>query len=179
MLVGATVLVYGSMLLSQTLVRRMVYGTNPTTGFVLGTLLQGVALGFLLLITLMLGAPNEGFSLIFQAAGFVALSAAAMLLYVSMAKHQFSLLGAGLSMVGIPMLVLMALQFVIPMNGMAGIVVSAVFTVVSAGALLYRLNHVTHHMDSTMEVQGGYEITLSLVVFFWNLLSLLNRGRRR
>ena len=30
-----------------------------------------------------------------------------------------------------------------------------------------------------MEVQGGYEITLGLVVFFWNLLSLFNRLRRR
>lgn len=171
--------VYGSMLLSQTLVRGMVYGPNKVFGFVLGTMLQGIALGFLLLVTMLLGAPNEGLALILQAAGFVALSAAAMLLYVSMAKHQFNMLGAGLSMIGIPMLLLMALQLVFPMNGTAGIVVALVFTVVSAGALLYRLNHVTHHMDATMEVEGGYEITLGIVVFFWNLLSLLNRLRRR
>jgi FtsH-binding integral membrane protein len=171
--------VYGSFLLAQTVVRKMVYGQSKVAGFVLGTALQGIALGFLLLITLSLTKVEDGLTLIGQCLLITVLAAAAMLVYVIGSKRSFSMLGAGLSMLMLPMLGLMALQLVFPLSGTAGIVVAAVFLLVSVGAMLYNLNLVVNRMDATMHVEGAYEVTLSVVVLFWNLLSLMNRLRRR
>jgi len=171
--------VYGSFLLAQTVVRKMVYGESKVAGFVLGTTLQGVALGFLLLITLALTKVEDGLTLIGQCVLITVLAAAAMLVYVIGCRRSFSFLGAGLSMLLLPMLALMALQLVFPLSGTVGIVVAAVFLLVSVGAMLYNLNLVVNHMNSTMHVEGAYEVTLSVVILFWNLLSLMNRVRRR
>jgi len=171
--------VYGSFLLAQTVVRKMVYGESKVAGFVLGTSLQGIALGFLLLITLSLTRVEDGLTLIGQCLLITVLAAAAMLVYVIGSKRSFSLLGAGLSMLLIPMLGLMALQLVFPLSGTVGIVVAAIFLLVSVGAMLYNLNVVVNRMNSTMHIEGAYEVTLSVVVLFWNLLSLMNRLRRR
>lgn len=101
-----------------------------------------------------------------------------MLVYVWFRKSEFSRIGAGLSVFGIPMLCLMALTFVMPIGGTLGIVIAAAFVVFSAGALLYRLNHVVHNMDAGMHIEGAYELTMAILVLFWNLLVLLNRLRR-
>src|SRR5262249_859161 len=117
--------------------------------------------------------------LIGYALTMVVLSVAAMLLYVTIDKRDFSMLRAGLTMLGIPMLVLMGLQLVIPMNGMAGVLVSGLFLAVSAGALLYRLNAVIREYPVDRATEASFELTLSIVVFFWNLLAFFLRFRRR
>jgi len=156
-----------------------VYGTNKAAGFVVGTTLQGIALGFLLLIAIVTTAPGEGLQLIGYSLTMVVLSVAAMLLYVTIEKREFSMIRAGLSMLGIPMLILMGLQLVIPMNGMAGVLVSGLFLAVSVGALLYRLNAVIHTYPIELATEASFELTLSIVVFFWNLLAFFLRFRRR
>jgi hypothetical protein len=45
--------------------------------------------------------------------------------------------------------------------------------------MLWKLNHVLRVMPTTMAIEGGYEISLGIIVLFWNILSLLNRIRRR
>ena len=171
--------VYGSFFGAQFLGRKMVYGENKAAGFVIGVTLQGIALGFLLLIAMVTAAPNEGLSLIGYSLLMVVLSVAAMLLYVTAEKREFSMVRAGLTMLSIPMLILMGLQLVLPMNGTAGLLVSGLFLAVSVGALLYRMNHVVHEFSTEMATEASFEMTLSIVVFFWNLLAFFMRLRRR
>jgi FtsH-binding integral membrane protein len=176
---GVLGVVYGSFLLSQTLVRGIVYGPSKAAGFLIGTSLQGVALGFLLTITLALGKVDDGLTVIGYALAMTLLAALAMTVYVTIEKHEFSLLRAGLGMLFVPMLILMGLQLVFPIGGAMGMVIAVVFLAVSVGALLWKLNYVVHELPVTMPTEGAYELTLGIVVMFWNLLSLLNRGRRR
>jgi len=171
--------VYGSFFATQILARRMVYGDAKVPGFLLGTALQGVALGFLLAITLAIGSVADGLKVIGYAMTMTLLASLAMLAYVSIEKRDFSLIRAGLSVLFIPMLLLMGLQLVLPMDGTIGIVIAAVFLVVSAAAMLWKLNFVLHEMPTTMPVEAGFEISIGIVILFWNLLSLLNRLRRR
>ncbi len=171
--------VYGSFLLSQTVARKLVYGGAKVAGFVLGTTLQGLSLGFLLAITLMMTNAQDGLGVIGYALTMTLLATLAMLVYVSMEKREFSLIRAGVSMLFVPMLVLMGLQLVFPIGGTLGIVIGAVFLLVSVAGMLWKLNFVVHQMETTMPLEGGYEITLGVIVLFWNLLSLMNRFRRR
>ncbi len=171
--------VYGSFLLSQTLVRRMVFGAAPVAGFVIGCALQGIALAFLLVITLALGRVEDGLTVVGYALLMTLLASLAMLAYVSIEKRDLSLVRAGLAMLFLPMLALMALQLVFPIGGAAGLAIAALFLVVSAGAMLWKLNAVVHELPTDMALQAGYELTLGVVVLFWNLLSLMNRLRRR
>jgi FtsH-binding integral membrane protein len=173
------VVVYGSFLLSQTVARRMVYGDSKAMGFILGTSAQGVALSFLLLFTLVATGVADGLKVIAYALALTLSATIALLLYASIEKREFSLLRAGLSMVFIPMLLLMVLQLVFPIGGTLGIFVTAIFVAVSVGAMLWKINHVLYFMPTTMAIEGGYEISLGIVVLFWNILSLLNRVRRR
>jgi FtsH-binding integral membrane protein len=173
------VVVYGSFYGAQYLGRKMVYGDNKAAGFVVGTTLQGIALGFLLLIAMVTTAPGEGVALIGYALLMVVLSVAAMLLYVTAERREFSMVRAGLTMLSIPMLILMGLQLVLPMNGTAGVLVSGLFLAVSVGALLYRLNTVIHDFPITASTEASFELTLSIVVFFWNLLAFFLRMKRR
>ncbi len=176
---GVLGVVYGSFLLSQTVARKLVYGEAKAGGFLLGTAMQGVALGFLLAITLALGKVSDGVSVIGYALLMTVLASLAMLVYVSMEKREFSMLRAGLGMLFVPMLILMGLQIVFPIGGTMGLVIAVVFLAVSVGAMLWKLNFVVHNMPVNMPTEGAYELTLGIVVMFWNLLSLLNRGRRR
>lgn len=171
--------VYGSFILSQTVARKMVYGDSKVGGFLLGTSMQGLALGFLLTVTLAIGSVQDGLGVIGYALSMTLLATMAMLAYVSIEKREFSLIRAGLSMLFIPMLVLMGLQLVFPIGGTLGIVISAVFLVVSVAGMLWKLNFVGHEMPTSMGIEGGFEITLGVIVLFWNLLSLMNRLRRR
>ena len=176
---GVLAVVYGSFLGSQTFARKLVYGESKAGGFLVGTALQGIALGFLLAITLAIGKVNDGLSVIGYALLMTLLASLAMLVYVSMEKREFSLLRAGLSMLFVPMLILMGLQIVFPIGGTMGLVIAVVFLAVSVGAMLWKLNFVVHELPTSMPTEGAYELTLGIVVLFWNLLSLLNRGRRR
>lgn len=178
--IGVLVAVYGSMFFSQTVGRSMVFGQTKVLGFLLGTSSQGLAFSFLLAVTLFgLGNVSDGLLLIGQCLLMVLLTSGAMFAYVSMARREFSLLGAGLSMMFIPMLVLMGISLIWPIGGTLGIVVSGLFVVVSAGSLLYKLNQVVHRFDASMSLEAGYELSLSLVVLLWNLIVLFSRLRRR
>ena len=91
------------------------------------------------------------------------------------------MLGAGLSALGIPMLILMVASFAFPgfFGGTLGLVLTGLFVVISAGSLLYQINQVVHKLRTDQHVEGAYMITLSVLVLFWNLLSLLMRLNRR
>ena len=171
--------VYGSFILTQTVARGMVYGDAKVAGFVLGTSMQGIALGFLLAITLMMGRIEDGLGVIGYALTMTVLAVLAMMVYVSMEKREFSLIRAGLTMLFIPMLVLMGLQLVFPMDGTLGLVIGGVFLLVSVAGMLWKLNVVAYQMPDTMAIEGGFEIALGVIVLFWNLLSFMNRFRRR
>lgn len=172
--------IYGSFILAQTVARGMVYGKAKGAGFALGTSAIGIALGFLLFIVVATtGTAQEGFSIIGTALLLVVLSSLAMLMYVTIEKREFSMLRAGLAMLTLPMLGLMALQLIFPMHGTLGLVISGIFVLVSVGSLAYTLNVVVHSMSTEMAMQGGYELTLGIVVLFWNILTFLMRMRRR
>ncbi len=177
---GILGLIYGSMFISQSVARKMVYGEAKVAGFLLGTGAQGLSFGFILFATLFgLGTVSDGLLLLMQCMGMVVLTATGMFVYVSMARRDFSLLGAGLGMLFIPMLILMAISFVWPIGGTAGIMLSGLFVAISAGSLLYKLNFVVHTMDTRQTMEGGYELSLSIIVLLWNLLALFSRLRRR
>ena len=85
------------------------------------------------------------------------------------------MLGAVLSAVGIPMIVLMVVSFAFPglFSGPVGIGLTALFVLISAGGLLYQINTVLHKLRTDMHIEGAYLITLGVLVLFWNILSLL------
>ncbi|HEY1099488.1 MAG TPA: Bax inhibitor-1 family protein [Myxococcota bacterium] len=179
---GALIAILGAFALSHYVARGMVYGDAKVPGLVLGIVGEGVSFGFLLLSTLSFGGPEgmaEGFRIIATAMGITAASAAGMLLYVWFNKSELSLVKAGLSMLGLPMLVLMAVSFIFPFGGVFGLIICAVFVVASAAALLYRLNTVVHEFDERQHIEAAYEISMSLLVLLWNVISLLNRLRDR
>jgi FtsH-binding integral membrane protein len=159
--------------------RAIVYRSNAkVAGLLFGSVCEGIALGFLLLVTVIrLGALN-GMLTILQCLTLTVFTGLGMLLYTLTAKRELSLVRAGLAAIGLPMLVLMVLAFVFPIGGPIGIAIALFFVVVSAAALLYRLNAVVRSYPDHAHVEGAYELTMSLLVLFWNLLSLLNRVRR-
>ena len=171
--------VYGSFFGAQFLGRKLVYGNSKLAGFFVGTTLQGIALGFLLLIALVTTAPGEGIQLIGYSLLMVVLSSAAMLIYVTAEERDFSILRAALTMLAIPMLIVMGLQLVFPFDGGIGLFVSGLFLAVSVGALLYRLNAVVHEFPVQAVTEASFELTIAIVLFFWNLLSFIMRLRRR
>ncbi|MDP2308445.1 MAG: Bax inhibitor-1 family protein [Pseudomonadota bacterium] len=152
-------------------------------GFALGTASQGVAMGFLLLVAAYASAAALGnpFTLIALAMGLTGFTGLGMAAYVWTDRKDFSLIGAGLSAMTIPMLILMAVSFAFPsfIGGTLGIVMSAVFVVISAAGLVYQLNKVIHEYDTDMHIEGAYTISMGLLVLFWNILSLLMRLTRR
>lgn len=158
--------------------RAMVYGSLKVPGFILAIVGEGLALGFLLLVTILNFGAGVGTGLIVQCMTITAATAGGMLLYVWFSKSSFSWLKAGLAMLFVPMLVLMAIQLLWPIGGAIGLLLCAVFVVVSAAGLLYRLNYVVHELDPDQPIEGAYEITMGILVLFWNLLQLLNRLRR-
>ena len=60
-----------------------------------------------------------------------------------------------------------------------GLVIGGVFLLVSVAGMLWKLNVVAYQMPDTMAIEGGFEIALGVIVLFWNLLSFMNRFRRR
>jgi FtsH-binding integral membrane protein len=177
-----TIIILGCWAMTNYVAPRMVFGTAKWGGFLLGTTFQGVSLGFLLLVAILLSKQQYGdpFYLIFTALGLTVLSGLGLTLYATTQRRDFSMLGAALGVVSLPMLVLMAVSFGFPglLGGTAGIVVSAIFVLVSAAGLLYQINRVLHQYNADMHMEGAYTITIGVVVLFWNILSLLMRRRR-
>lgn len=176
-------LILGCWALTNFVAQPMVFGANKWGGFLLGTSAQGVALGFLLLVAVLVSKQDFGnpLTLIGMAMVLTLVAGLGLTSYVWTERHEFSLLRAGLAASFLPMLVLMGVSFAFPnvLGGTAGIVVSAVFVLISAAALLYRLNKVVHDFTTDMHVEGGYIIAIGVIVLFWNILSLLMRMRRR
>ena len=175
---GSLGLILGAFALSHYVARGMVYGEAKLPGLGLAIVGEGVSFGFLLLSTLSFGPAADGLRIIATAMGITAASGLGMLLYVWFNKSDLSLVKAGLSIMGLPMLVLMAVSFIFPIGGVFGLIICAVFVVASGAALLYRLNTVVHEFDEDAHIEAAYEISMSLLVLLWNVISLLNRLRR-
>jgi len=178
---GAFIGILGTFFFAHYFCRKLVYGETKVPGFLMAVVAEGISFGFLLLTTIFYAGPDsvgEGVGIVVKGMGLTAASAFGMLLYVWFNKSDLSLVKAGLSVIGIPMLILMVLQFVWPIGGVFGLVLSGVFVVASGASLLYALNVVVHEMDDDMHVEAAYEITMKLLVLLWNIIQLLNRVRR-
>jgi len=172
--------IFGARYVGRTLVNSSSVGTQYA-GFVLGTALQGMAMGFVVLMAVVLSSQlySNPFVFLGQGLGLVGLTVFSMVAYLATGPKEMNWLRATLATVAVPMLVLMVVSFIFPMGGVLGMLLSAVFVAVSAGGLLYSLNHVMHRMDTSMHVQGAYHITLGMLVLIWNVLVLLMRLQRR
>lgn len=183
---GGFITILATFALSHWVARKMIYGGAKIPGFVLAIVGEGISFGFILLSTISyvpIGGTAEqafmaGVGIIAKAMGLTAASALGMLVYVWFNKSELNLVKAGLSILGLPMLVLMVMQFVFPIGGVFGLIICAVFVVASGASLLYRLNSVVHEFEEDQHIEAAYEISMALLVLLWNLISLLNRLRR-
>jgi hypothetical protein len=178
------VVVLGSFGIVQMVARPMVYSGSAAsrgTGFLMGAVFQGIAMGYLLLAAVMQSLDLFGnpFILVGQALGLTGATAVGMFLYLLTGPKRLSIITAILPMLGLPMMVLMVMSFVFPITGTMGILLSGVFVLASAAGLLYQLNQVIHKMPAEMSLQASYEVMIGLLVLFWNILSLLMRLQRR
>jgi FtsH-binding integral membrane protein len=176
-------IILGCWALTNFVARPMVFGNAKWAGFFLGTIAQGVSMGFILLFGLALSQQvyANPFRLIGTALGVTVATAIGLGIYASDGRREFNLLRAGLAAVTIPMLILMAVTFAFPnfLGGPAGLIVSGIFVLVSAAGLLYQLNLVLHEFSEDMPVEGAYLLTIGVLVLFWNILSFLSRLTRR
>ncbi|GDX79959.1 hypothetical protein LBMAG42_17700 [Deltaproteobacteria bacterium] len=177
------IVILGCWAVTNFVARPMVFGAAKWPGFILGTMAQGVAMGFLLLVAMLVSRADFGnpFVLIGFAMALTGFTGVGMAAYVWSGPRDFSLIGAGLGAVSIPMLILMAVGFAFPalFGGTLGLVMCVVFVAISAAGLLYQVNEVIHNFSTEQHVEGAYTITIGLLVLFWNILSLLLRLRRR
>ncbi len=178
------VIILGTWAIAQFVCRSMVFGSAKVPGFLLAAVAEGIAIGYLLLAAITLGAASGNpLGLVSTAMVLTGLTAGGMAAYVWTSPKDFSMLGAGLAALSVPMLILMAITFVFPsfLGGFVGTVVAGVFVAFSAGALLYQINAVIHQLRTDQHMEGAYLITMGILVLFWNLLVLLMklRGGRR
>lgn len=175
--------ILGCWAITNFVARPMVFGTAKWPGFLLGTVAQGAAMGFILLVGVAVSqqAFANPFRLVGTALGITLCTGIGLAIYASAERREFSLLRAGLSATFIPMLILMAVSFAFPnfLGGPIGIAVSGVFVLISAAGLLYQLNLVLHEFSEDMAIEGAYIVTIGLLILFWNVLSLLTRIFRR
>ena len=172
MMGGGFFVVLGAFFFSHFACRRMVYGNFKLPGFILASVGEGIAFGFLLLSTVLrLGAENA-FSVVTQAMLLTAGTGGGFLLYTWFNKSDLSLVRAGLSILGLPLLFLMAFTWFFPVGGIVGLILCAVFVVASGAALLYQLHQVAH-AEQEQVVEASYEITMASLVLLCNLISLL------
>lgn len=176
----------GAQFIGRSLVRSDSMATQ-LIGFGVGTVLEGVAFGYLLLAAAITGMEVFGnpFMLVGQALGLTGLVSVGMLAYVATGPKELSFVKAGLAMLFLPMMALMGLQVVAIMagwqlfGGVFGTIMSVVFVLVSTGGVLVQLNRVFHEMNTTQVIEGAFEITMGLLVLYWNILVLLMRLNRR
>ncbi|MEQ1501618.1 MAG: Bax inhibitor-1 family protein [Myxococcota bacterium] len=174
----------GALFASRAVGGSLVASPDRTTrlgGFALGTALQGVAMGYLLLTAVMLSAQLYANPLVFllQAFGLVGLTVTGMVAYLLTGPKNLSMVGSAMSTLALPMLGLMVFSWIFPMGGVVGILISVVFVALSAGGLLYNLNQVLHQMSTEDDVPAAYHVTLGVLTLFWNVLVLLMRLQRR
>jgi len=173
----AMIVILGSFGIAHYVAPKMVFGAQKQAGLIVASVAMGVAFGFILLMAMYVSAANLGspYTLIGQAMAATALTSFGMVGYLWANPKDFSFIGAGLSMLLMPMLVLMVVSFVFPIGGTIGLIMSAGFVVFSAGALLYSTNTVLHDMDTSMHVEGAYLMSMALLTLLWNILNLLMR----
>jgi hypothetical protein len=176
-------LILGCWAITNFVAQPMVFGSLKIPGFLLGMVTQGAAMGFLLLAAVAVGSAvlSNPLVLIALAAGLTFFAAMGMAAYTWIAPRNFSLIGGFLSAVSIPMMIVMAVGIAFPglFGGGIGIGIAAVFTLFSAGALVYQLNEVINRFRHDMVWEGAYTIAMGILVLFWNILSLLMRITRR
>lgn len=176
-------LILGCWAVTNYVARPMVFGAAKWPGFFIGTIAQGVAMGFLLLVAMLVSRAEFGNPFVFigVAMAMTGFTGVGMAAYVWTGPKNFSMIGAGLSAMAIPMMILMAVSFGFPglFGGTFGLVMSFVFVGISAAGLLYQVNEVIHRFSTDQHVEAAYTITIGMLVLFWNLLSLLMRLRRR
>src|SRR5689334_1970066 len=118
-------LILGCWAVTNFVARPMVFGNAKWPGFLIGTVAQGAAMGFILLVGVAISMQSYGdpFRLIGTALAVTVCTAIGLAIYASGARHEFSLLRAGLSAAFIPMLILMAVTFAFPnlIGGTAGL----------------------------------------------------------
>jgi FtsH-binding integral membrane protein len=150
-------------------------------GFYAGSGLQGVAMGYLLLMAAGASAQIFGnpFVIVAQAVGLTGLSALGMLIYLGSGPKELSLVRGGIALLSLPMLAVMLLTLVFPVGGFFGMLLSVGFVVISAGGLLHALNEVIHRFPTHAWVAASFEVTLGVLALFWNLVVLLSRAQRR
>ncbi len=168
--------IYGA----QYLGNRMTVSADPSTrtmGFVLGSSLSGIALSYIVGSAAVLSSQVFGnpYNLILQAGGLVFLTMLGMVAYLMTGPKELNWLRAGLSVLFLPMLGLMAVVWLFPIGGTIGLVFAGLFVVVSAGGLLWSLNRVMHTMDTSQATAAAFMISTGVVILFWNLLALLSR----
>lgn len=176
-------IILGLWAITNFVARPMVFGTSKWPGFFLGTISQGAAMGFILLVGLAVSGQVYGnpFRLIGTALGLTVATSVGLGIYASDRKREFTVLGGILAALSIPMLILMAVMFAFPnfIGGTAGILVSGLFVLISAAGLLYQLNIVMHQFTEDMPVEGAYILTIGILVLFWNILAFITRLTRR
>lgn len=170
--------IFGSRFIGDSLVHNR---STQLAGFAVGTGLQGVAMGYLMLAAVMLSIDLYANPLVVlgQALGLVGLTVVGMVAYLLTGPKNLSMIGGAMAALSLPMLVLMVISFVFPIGGPFGILLSLLFVGLSAGGLLFNLNQVMHRMSTDMVVPAAYHVTLGMLVLFWNVLTLLMRLQRR
>lgn len=171
------VVFFGSFGIAYYVAPKWVFGSNKWLGFLAGTIAEGIAMGVLLLIAIMVGIDSGAgaFALIGEALGLTALACFGILAYIWSNPRELSAVKALLSALFVPMLLLMGLTFMFPIGGLMGTLIAGAFVIISVLGLLYQTNKVLHELHSDMHLEGAYLITLGVLVLFWNLLSLLTR----
>jgi len=180
------VLMLGSLFLARMVGGSMVRSETPAVqygGFVFGTMMQGVAMGYLILSALLLSASQFGNPLVLlvEAVALVSLTMFGMCVYLLTGPKNLSMIGGFMSAVSLPMLLLMVVSFAFPslFGGVFGLIINVVFVGMSAAGLLYSLNSVMHKMSTEMVVPAAYYVTMGILTLFWNILTLLMRLQRR
>lgn len=173
------IIIMGLFALSNYVAQPMVFGKAKVPGFLLGMVAQGLAMGFLMLTAFLVSGAAFGNPLVLigLAMGLTFFAMLGMGAYTFVQARNFSMIGAGLSALSIPMLILMVASFAVPglIGGTFGIVLSGVFVLISVGAVLYQLNEVIHKFSTDMHWEGAYTIAMGILTLFWNILSLLIR----
>jgi len=169
------IVILGAMFGAQALGPKLAMGKTPELGLVVGAGLMGVVLGPLLYLAYNIVDPMGGgnMTLIGEALGLTVLTALGMTGYVWSKPRDFSLLGAAVAAVSLPLFALMILAFFFPMGSTFMLVLVSGFVLISAATLLFELNSIIHKMDTEHKVLASVMLTLSIAVLFYNLLMLL------
>ena len=136
------ILILGCFAVAHYLCPRLVFGNAKVLGLGLAAIFQGMAMGFLLLTAVSIGIQSGNpLGLVINALMLTGLTGGGMLAYVWSNPKEFRMLGAALSALFLPMMLLMGISFVFPslLGGTLGLGVTALFVVISAASLAARL----------------------------------------